>query len=913
MDTSWLLTQTTQSGDGHNESLFSLGNGYLGFRGFPLWRVPSYHCGIFINGFYETRPIHYEEDVFASAKIAQQIVDLPDARYLDITINNEPIKPITEAKTLNLKEGILTHIIETKEAAIEYETFLSMTKKNLGAVKLTITQKEQNAITIISSIVENDGPNKEHFDPRLSAHTPKLNQIDSSIHPTGFSASYQTENSKLTVYLTTYHQAQITPTSKTEDQFIYETRDEHIKLIKFFTYEESKEINKPRPDDYDYEYIMKEHKEAWSQFWQTSDVLVKDNPTLQQALRFNLFQLQQSTGKALAAKGLTGLGYEGHSFWDTEIYALPFFIHTNPPKARDLITYRIDLLPYAQERAKQLSQKGALFAWRTIYGPEASAYFPAGTAQYHINADIAYALYQYLDITQDYSILDDGGLDLLIETARFYLDLGFFNNKNQFVINEVTGPDEYTALVNNNAYTNMMVKHHFQRLRELLIQRNKENLLTKDEHDQLNQAIEQMFIPYDSEEGIIPQDDSFLDKPEWDEEKMGRLKRPMLLHYHPLVIYRHRLLKQADTILAHFLLSDENPWYQKRRDFLFYEPLTTGDSSLSACIQAIVAFELGQIEIATAYVEETTLTDIQDLHSNTKDGLHTAAMAGSWMTIIYGVAGYRYTENTPTFRPLLPHGWAGVGFSLAIGDVILRVDITHTETTYSSNKSITIKHRSNEIRVTPKPISIPTKPTCKAVIFDLDGVITSTDEYHYQAWKTIADKNNLTFNRTINEELRGVSRRESLKIILKYNKKELSEEAQKKLSDEKNEMYRSSLTELSEQDILPNSKNLLIQLRERGIKIALASASENARTILKNINLTDYFDAIVDAKDLIKPKPDPEIFVRAANLLGLYPEECTGVEDAQAGIEAIKEAMMKPVFIDKEHPTEKLTIEELLF
>ena len=465
----------------------------------------------------------------------------------------------------------------------------------------------------------------------------------------------------------------------------------------------------------------------------------------------------------------------------------------------------------------------------------------------------------------------------------------------------------------------MMVRYHFRRLKELGL----DNKLTNDERAILNKAIETILIPFDTKEGITLQDDSFLSKEIWNETKKGPIKHPMLLHYHPLVIYRHRLLKQADTILAHLLLSDETPWFQKRRDVLFYEPLTTGDSSLSACIQGIMAFEIGDLDLGNTYLEDTTLTDIQNLHSNTKDGLHTAAMGGSWLTIVYGVAGYRYNKNTPTFRPLLPNGWAGVGFSLTFNDTVLSVTIKQDETTYQATKPITIQHRSTSLLITEEPQSINTKPSCKAVIFDLDGVITSTDEYHYQAWKTIAKKHNLTFDRTINQELRGVSRTESLKIILTHNNKMLTEDEIQTLCDEKNEIYRSSLTNLTPKDILPNIEAILKELRKRGIKIGLASASQNAQTILTNLALTDSFDVVVPAKDLIKPKPDPEIFARAADMLGLYPEECTGVEDAKAGIQAIRDAMMRVVGIgdavEKEacdvhrKDTTTLVVEDLLF
>ncbi len=323
---------------------------------------------------------------------------------------------------------------------------------------------------------------------------------------------------------------------------------------------------------------------------------------------------------------------------------------------------------------------GALYPWRTINGLEASAYFPAGTAQYHINADIAYAIFQYLEVTGDDTILEEGAAEVLVETARLFLDLGFFNPEKggKFCINEVTGPDEYSALSDNNCYTNVMVQHHFEggvvQLASRLQNENPElwNRLvgkisiTDEELRLFNRASQQMYVPYDRKRGGIHiQDDYFLNKEPWDTQKRGEIRHPMLLHYHPLVIYRHQVIKQADTVLGMLLQHHRFPWYQRKRNFAFYEPLTTGgDSSLSACIQGIVAYDCGFLDLGSSYIRQTALMDIDDLHHNTKDGLHTAAMAGSWMAMVYGLGGFRMRDRVPSFRPQLPEELQRLRFHL---------------------------------------------------------------------------------------------------------------------------------------------------------------------------------------------------------------------------------------------------------
>ena len=908
----------------HNESLFSLGNGMVGMRGFPPSRTPAVHPGVFINGFYETSAIPYGEDAHGFARSAQTMLDLPDCRYLTVAVNGEEATADQGVwrRTLDMERGVIREQLHMHGVSITWETLLSMEKPSYGILRVTIEAEEAVEITIHSSIALAQPLRREGLDPRIASLDSRssLETIASAFLEgldRGFEARFRTKESGLSLHCGAVHSSpQAVGVLQSIDAetllpvltFTYQGTD--LVVEKLFFYHRGDE---EEGEHLSWEELSAEQAAHYRRFWAHSDVTIEGDEAIQQAIRFNLFQLHQSVGRdgktSLAAKGLTGLGYEGQYFWDTEIYAMPLFTHTDSAVARSLIMYRISILDHARSRAGQLSQRGALYPWRTISGPEASAYFPASTAQYHINADIAYALLQYLDVTGDHSILDEGGFDLLIETARLWVDLGFYNDRRdgKFCINEVTGPDEYSALVDNNLYTNAMAAYHLERTAALARWLCEEKPtyyaafagrldLTIEELEAFEHAAQAMYIPFDEEEGINAQDDRFLTLQEWDIAKQGAIRHPMLLHYHPLVIYRHRLIKQADATLAMVLQGHRFPWHLRRRNFLYYERYTTGDSSLSAAIQAVAAFDSHLPEIGMQYLRATALMDIANLHGNTKDGLHTAAMAGSWMTIVAGVAGYRFCDGRPRFRPYLPPGWQRLSFSLRFSTTTLSIDIREDETTYwTDGQILSICHRSDVLQVGPTPLSVETKTRIKAVIFDLDGVITSTDAYHYRAWKRLADEHGWHFDEELNQKLRGVSRQDSLKIILRHNAVDLDEAQLALLSEKKNRWYRASLEELTHANILEGIPALLEGLKERGVKLALASASHNAPFIVEKLNLAHLFDVLVPAAEVHVSKPDPEVFARAAEALGLMCEECCGVEDAPVGIEAIKAAGMRSI------------------
>ena len=401
---------------------------------------------------------------------------------------------------------------------------------------------------------------------------------------------------------------------------------------------------------------------------------------------------------------------------------MPFLAHTHPSLARQVLRFRIAMLGKARERAAQLTQRGALFPWRTINGEEASAYYAAGTAQYHIDADVAFAICKYTDVCDDPAFLTGEALPVLVETARLYADLGFFRGpERSFQIHSVTGPDEYSAVVNNNLYTNLMAKANLARAAEavrLLRDTDADGysdlaanlLLTEDEVDYWEAAAAAMAIPYDEGFGVHPQDEDFLKREVWDLANTPAAKIPLLLHYHPLVIYRYQVLKQADAILALFLAGDAFTAEQKRADYEYYDPITTGDSTLSAVVESIIAAEVGYQDRALVSFLEGTFVDLADLHHNTSDGVHIASAGGVWNALVYGFGGLRDYRGRISIDPRLPQGWSSLRFGFRLQGSRVRLELTRTELvlTLQDGPGGTVLVRGTEVDLTgPEPVRVP--------------------------------------------------------------------------------------------------------------------------------------------------------------------------------------------------------------
>ncbi|MCB0346917.1 MAG: glycoside hydrolase family 65 protein [Bdellovibrionales bacterium] len=761
----WNIVETQFNPElmGQTETIFATANGYMGWRGnFPEGK-PSVQNGTFINRFYESWPITYGEAAFGFAKTGQTMVNVTDGRTIKLYVDDEPfdLARANVAKferRLDMRNGTLERDIlwETPGGLlveISSKSMISFVHRHLGVIYYSVKVINSDAPLAIASIVRGTQENPvSEGDPRQSRGFIKkvLLPEQDYCNEKRVILNHITDASKMRLACGIDHEIEtdcpVQYRSRSEPDYGEVVFDVHAKLgrpinlIKYVTYHTSRtadalelKVRSERSLDKaagtGLYTLLAEQRNYLDDFWARSDVSVEGNGEfrirrpreVQQALRWNLFQIIQSSarvdGSGVGAKGLTGQGYEGHYFWDSDIYVMPFLIYTNPQIAKNLLLFRYSMLDKARERAEQVNQRGALFPWRTINGEEASAYYAAGTAQYHINADIMYSMKKYVAATDDQEFLRTKGAEMLVETARLWFDLGFYSEQKNghFCINGVTGPDEYNTVVNNNLYTNMMARENLQfaaRTVADLKNEDSENYanlvrrtkLQESEITNWQEAADQMYLPFDEERGIHLQDDGFLQRKPFDFENTPKDKYPLLLYHHPLVIYRSMVIKQADVVLAMFLLGNRFSVEQKRKNFYFYEPLTTGDSSLSACIQSILAAEVGDPELAIRYGLSALLMDLADIGGNVKDGCHIASMGGSWMAAVFGFAGFSDYDGIYAFNPRLPKEVKHLSFHLMLHRQRLHIDL-HTDCTiYTLERDGTglkIFHKGSEVELEP--------------------------------------------------------------------------------------------------------------------------------------------------------------------------------------------------------------------
>jgi alpha,alpha-trehalose phosphorylase len=740
------------------ETIFTMANGYLGMRGCCEEGTPVFENGTYINGFFETWPIYYGEEAHGFAKEGQTIVNVTDSKTIKLFVDDEPFlltdanlikfERVLDVRVGTLDREVLWDMRSGKRVSIKSRRLVSYEHRHLAAISYEVKVLNAEASVDISSEMNNDeGRRLRSGDPRLH-HSFKRRVLVPCIHACRdrrVVLGHKTEKSGLKLVCGIDHVVETdfplsvqSECSEQTGKVVFSCQAKPgapIKITKFMAYHTSATLgfdelrdcvdrNLDRALAGGFEVLLGGQRRHLDEFWRRSDVHIEEETKvsqhltgeLQQAMRFNLFHIFQAAFQVgdmgIPAKGLTGQAYDGNYFWDTEAYVLPFLTHTHPHLARNLLDFRYRMLDKARQRAQEVGERGALFPWRTIDGEEASAYYAAGTAQYHINGDIMYALQKYVEMTGDEDFLFEKGAEMLAETARMWYGLGFFSERRggKFCIHGVTGPDEYTTVVDNNLYTNLMAQNNLsyavitleklkQRREDLFDALAAKINLKPEEIDHWRRAADRIYLPYDEELKIHPQDDTFLDKKVWDFDHTPADQYPLLLHYHPLVIYRQQVIKQADVALAMVLLGDRFSLEQKRRNFDYYDPLTTGDSSLSVCIQSILAQEVGYPDKALEYAHYAVLMDLGNVEGNVKDGCHIASLGGSWMLCVYGFAGMREYGGRLSFNPRLPKGLKSLHFPLTVQGCLLEVGITAEVATYRlrEGEPLTFQHRDQEI------------------------------------------------------------------------------------------------------------------------------------------------------------------------------------------------------------------------
>ena len=711
-----------------NEAIFHNANGYIGIRSNYEEGYPNTYDSIrgsYINGFYDIADMRQAEKLYGMPEVKQTMLNVADTQTIYLSIDGEKFSvfegtTLYSKRFLDMEKGITGRRIvwrspQGKEVEINIIRMTSFYQLSLFTIEYKVKALNFKGDVEFLSYHKSEVRNYSNSDdPRVAKEsTCYLISKDKVIDEKMSFLTSQTRRSGLSVCTGVNHtlsKAGSIHTRMEENNVVTSIQtsidqQEEIILVKYSVFTDSigqidclanaKEkmqmaLSIPLEEHY------KEQRRYLKKYWENCLMEIEGDDDLTTAVNYNMYQLIQSVGKDeycnITAKGLSGEGYEGHYFWDTEMYIEPFFNLTMPSITRNLIGFRYKTLDKARDNARIMGHtRGALYPWRTIMGTECSGYFPSGAAGYHINGDIAFSIISYYLTTKDLDLLVEKGAEIIFETARLWLEIGNYY-KGTFRINEVTGPDEYTCMVNNNYFTNVSAQYNLRWAKKLYYILEEENKLafiadriglSEEEIKEFDKAANCMYLPFDDELQINPQDDSFLEKKVWDIANTPKDKFPLLLHYHPLTLYRHQVCKQADTVLAHFIFEDAQSLEIMKNSFDYYEKVTTHDSSLSTCIFSIMASKLGLEEKAYEYFGDSAKLDLFNIHGNTKDGIHTANMGGTYMAIVYGFAGLRIKESGIYFAPVIPKQWNKYLFRINYEDSQIEVEINQRESKYT--------------------------------------------------------------------------------------------------------------------------------------------------------------------------------------------------------------------------------------
>lgn len=741
-----------------SESVFALSNGHVGWRGNLDEGEPHGLPGSYLNGVHELHPLPYAEAGYGYPESGQTVINVTNGKVIRLLVDDEPFdlrygRLVSHERTLDLRRGVLERICEWTSPAgstvrVRSTRLVSLTQRAVAAVAYEVEPVDSRTRVVLQSeLVTNESLPGPDGDPRAAR------LLKSPLEPEEDLAKdhrlrlvHRTRRSGIRVAVAADHvvdgpertttdcesnvdMARLTVTSVLEP-------GQRLRVEKLVAHGWSGARSRPAMSDQveaalaaaahsGWQGLLDEQRAYLDDFWSRADVEVDGDEEIQQAVRFALFHVLQAGARAerraIPAKGLTGSGYDGHAFWDTEVFVLPLLICTVPDAAAEALRWRQTTLPVARERAAQLGLRGAAFPWRTIEGSEGSAYWPAGTAAFHVNADIADAVVRYVQATGDERFERDTGVELLVETARLWRSLGHHDDRGVFHIDGVTGPDEYSAVADDNTYTNLMARANLLAAADACKRHpDAAAALGVDEEESAGwrDAAEAVNLPYNDELGVHEQHAGFTRYQRWDFAGTRADQYPLMLHFPYFDLYRKQVIKQADLVLAMHTCAGyfEEVFGEEQiaRNFAYYEPLTVRDSSLSACVQAVLAARTGHLDLAHAYTAEAALMDLADLEHNTRDGLHIASLAGTWTALVAGFGGMRWDDGSLRFAPRLPSRLRRLAFTLRFLGRCLRVEVTGDRATYTlrSGAPLTIRHHGTELTVREgapagRPVPLP--------------------------------------------------------------------------------------------------------------------------------------------------------------------------------------------------------------
>ncbi|MEU5312967.1 glycosyl hydrolase family 65 protein [Streptomyces sp. NPDC021562] len=739
----WAVRETALNLDvlAQSESVFALSNGHVGWRGNLDEGEPHGLPGSYLNGVHEVHPLPYAEAGYGYPESGQTVINVTNGKILRLLVDDEPFdlrygRLVGHERVLDLRRGVLERTCEWTSPAgstvrVRSTRLVSLTQRAVAAVAYEVEAVDRRCrIVVQSELVANEQLPGANGDPRAArALESPLEQEDGFADGYRLRLVHRTKRSGLRVAVAADHTvcgpertttrsesgvdvARLTVTSVLEP-------GQRLRVEKFVAHGWSGVRSLPAMADQVDAALAAAAHEGWQgltdeqrgyldDYWSRADVEVDGDEEVQQAVRFALFHVLQAGARAeqraIPAKGLTGSGYDGHAFWDTEMFVLPVLTHTAPGAVAEALRWRHNTLPAARERATQLGLAGAAFPWRTIEGSEGSAYWPAGTAAFHVNADVADAVVRYVAATGDTDFERDTGVELLVETARLWRSLGHHDSRGAFHIDGVTGPDEYSAVADDNTYTNLMARANLLAAADAVERHPREAArlgVDAEESAAWRDAAEAVHIPYNHELGVHEQHAGFTRYQRWDFENTRPEQYPLLLNFPYFDLYRKQVVKQADLVLAMYTCEAYFDEEQIARNFAYYEPLTVRDSSLSACCQAVVAAQAGHLTLAHAYTAEAALMDLDDLEHNTRDGLHIASLAGTWMALVAGFGGLRHYDDGARFAPRLPERLRRLAFTLQLRGSRLRVEIFADKATYTllDGPPLTVHHHGEPVTV----------------------------------------------------------------------------------------------------------------------------------------------------------------------------------------------------------------------
>lgn len=933
----WQIVETEfdPAGQRARETVFSIGNGYLGTRGTFEEGYPNDQAVTLINGIFDDAPVVYTE-----------LANTPDWTSLDVLLDGERFnldsgKLLEFRRTLDMRSATLLRTIvwespAGKQSRLEFERFASLADQHVLGVRLRVTPLNWSGeIEIragLSAFIHNEGMlhwkpvSQGRIDPQSAYLT--LRTLKSEIE---LCEAFHLNAGSEVGY--TYWDTRGLPTLVARLHGLPDQPQQIEKLVCAYS---SRESDNPRESagqglaqavQAGYDSLFAAHRQAWDQEWERCNITIEGDFEADISLRYSLFQLliavpRRDDRVSIPAKSLTGFGYRGHVFWDTEIFVLPFFTYTSPHLARNLLLYRYHTLPGARRKARENGYQGAMYAWesattgdettpRWVIGPNGQdlvRIWP-GDIEIHISADVAYAVMQYWKVSGDHEFMRLYGAEIVLDTARFWGSRAEWNQeRGRYEISNVIGPDEYHDHVSNNAFTNIMARWNLRAAQEVLAwlqeqhpdaaQHLKQALeITPEVLEHWQDVIDRMYLGFDPQRGIFEQFEGYFKLKHINQQDYDPRSRSFQALLGIEGVQETQIIKQPDVLMFFHLLADEFSLEELRANWDYYTPLTdlSLGSSLGPAIQALLAARLGDLQAAYQHFIHAARTDLQDARGNTRDGIHIATHGGLWQAAVLGFGGLTLGPQGPQVNPALPAGWSRLVFR-----------IQYQGRSYDFDLRPQTEQKSGE-QVAHARMLRPALPI-HGVIFDLDGVLTDTSELHYQAWKRLADEEGLPFTRQDNERLRGVDRRESLMRLL--NGRVYPEDRLQQMMDRKNRYYVESIASVNPDSLLAGVLAFLEQVRAAGVRIAIGSASKNARAVIDGLGIAHLIDQVADGYSVERSKPAPDLFLHAASLLNVSPEHCVVFEDARAGIEAALAAGMWAVGLG---PRERVGIAHLTY